>query len=498
MQLVNFKNILQELEGEIRAGRINQVAKKISALRGARIPDEHRLAMANLCRRTGLLTLGMKFLTPKNLTDRGRWLREVSAAEAAEYAILLQRIGSVDEAMHILGGISDADLPDVHLYRAYCHFNRWEYAEAIPHLKSYNAAAADYKKLVGEVNLAAAFVMTGQRPEARELLIELCRRAEEGQYHRLHANCHELNASLAIEARDLKAARASLDFASRILSSAQTVDQLFILKSRAFIDALESRSLAPLEEFKKEAAARSDWECLRETDLIALQIEFDRDRFNKLVFGTPFEAYRRRVYALTGKTPDSDALVWGTPGMRGMDLSTGKINTDPELAPSEKVHQVIQILLRDFYRPVSLGGLFSQLFKGDYFDIFSSPDRVHQGLRRARIWLRESAIPANIVETDGHYSLKLEGDFWFRIPLHREHSDWNRKQLLKLQSVVSSDRLYQASELRALLGLGATPFRRFTNWALESGEIERFGSGPATAYRLKESGGENIVLNRAA
>jgi tetratricopeptide (TPR) repeat protein len=482
----NFRELHANCDSLIRAGDIERVQIILREINSADVPKEWRFPIANLCRRTGLVTLGLKILTPQNMMDRDEWLRQVSPAEVAEYALLLQRNGSVNEALKILDGVSADQFPDALLYRAYCHFNRWEYAEAIPALQKFVATIKDeYKKLIGQVNLAAAFVHTARYAEAQDLLESLKAVCTKADNRRLLANCHELTAQMYIAQFDLVRARGAIETSAGLLGRAQTLDQLFVRKLQAVSDAIETGIEAPLNIFRQEATERRDWESVRDSDLYLLKLGFDQSRFNHLIFGTPFEAYRQRVYNMLGQKPTQETYTYGDPNGPCLDLVTGRIQGTLIPTVGGKVHQLLDVLLKDLYRPKSLGVLFSELFPEEHFDVFSSSDRVHQILRRGRAWIRDSHLPIEIVEDHQFYSLVIKGSFGVHLKLNRGPVSWNDVHLTRLMDSISSDRYYGAKVLRQKLGMGLAPFRRFTAWALEYGHIERTGSGPATSYRLR-------------
>ncbi len=482
--MVNFKVLIAACEAHIRMGNTEGAAVLLREISSAKVPNDVRFPLANLCRRTGLVSLGLKILTPPHMPDRDEWLRSVSAAEVAEYALLLQRIGSVNEAIRILDGVNTETFPDALLYRAYCHFNRWEYAEAIPLLEKYTAGPLEaYKSLIGRVNLAAAHVSVGSA-EASAMLDALLADCQAGSHDRLTANCFELRAQLALSEMDLPAAQDAINASLEILNSSKTLDQLFAKKLEAVMKAIETGKPDALQEFRAEALRRMDWESARDIDFFSLKLGFAEDRFEYLMFGTPFEAYRARVNKALKRSVEVDSYIFGDATGPVFDMAKAQIDGSPCLTVGGKTHQVLGVLLADFYRPKTLAALFSELFPNEHFDIFSSTDRVHQILKRARAWLIEMNIPAEIVEIDRYYALRVKGSFGFRLTLNNAPADWNQVQLRRLLSVAVSDRIYTPKLLREKLGLGHTPFRRFTTWALEAGKLERYGAGPATTYRL--------------
>src|SRR5207302_175208 len=70
--------------------------------------------------------------------------------------------------------------------------------------------------------------------------------------------------------------------------------------------------------------------------------------------------------------------------------------------------RMLQSLALDFYRPLQLAELHERLYPREYFNPFSSPDRVHQAARRLRRWLQENRIPLGISEELGQYRLSSD------------------------------------------------------------------------------------------
>jgi tetratricopeptide (TPR) repeat protein len=379
-------------------------------------------------------------------------------------------------------------VPEALLYRAFCHFNLWQYAEAVPLLEHYvTTPLPEYRKTIGQVNLIAAMIGGEQFDRAEKLIEEVLRATAAGGFGRLRANCHELASQIYIQRRDFPRAKESLKAALEILQASNTIDQLFVQKGLAIMSAAESQSIAPLVGFRTEALQRRDWESVRESDLYILKTEFDPSRFSHLIFGSPLPAYRRRVYKELGRMAEGNSYLFGDPNADEMDLMSGEVKGRDNLRAGSKTHQVIEVLLRDLYKPLSIGGLFAELFPEEYFNAFSSPDRVHQILRRSRKWLAENKLPVEIVEFQQSYSIQMTGPFAFRCPLYRGIVNWHEVHMRQLEGSTSARKTLRADQLKGVLGLEGSPFRRFTDWAVKNDRLERVGAGRATAYRIKKA-----------
>ena len=78
-----------------------------------------------------------------------------------------------------------------------------------------------------------------------------------------------------------------------------------------------------------------------------------------------------------------------------------------------------------------IGTIFSELFPDERFNPVSSPARVRQQISRTRKWFAK--YPVKIIESDGFYSLKLDGAFSFRVPLDHHRMDPMTLQFEKLK-----------------------------------------------------------------
>ena len=485
IRMKDFERMLEESEEAVRAGLGSIVAKRLSGLNTAKIPRQLRLRFANLCRRAGLVPLGMKVLTPVVRPDRPREADPATAAEQSEYAMLLQRTGATREALQTLSKVDTAKAPEALLYQAFCHFSRWSEEDAIPLLERYLASPlSSYWSLVGRVNLASAYLGTRRYQEAMELLDSNLKSAAENNYVKMQANCLELRAQANVKLGEISKARADLDLAAKLLASIETPDQLYARKWIAILDSLEQKDSDSLLGFRASAVEKREWESVRDADRYLLVLEFEQDRFDHLAFGTPYESFRRYLSNEFPTALPSLRYHYGTKRGPTLVVATGELDGRPTFNPGKKTHQLIDVLLKDLYRPVPLGALFSELFPGDHFDIFSSPDRIHQVLRRARRQIEELELPIAIVEDRGVYSLELEGPFTFALDFLRGKPEGPSVEFDKLAKIYQIGEYFGAREAREALGIPRTSFQRLIAWGLESGKLEKSGDRNATLYRV--------------
>ena len=197
-------------------------------------------------------------------------------------------------------------------------------------------------------------------------------------------------------------ARSELDQAGQVIAPMQTNDNFNLKKLNLILTGLETsepRAVGGIEETSDPLSQLGGRP--RGGELISLKIQFEKNRFSYLFYGTPFPAFRDRIVRELGHLPDGDGFILGPPSTPRFDLRDGKINGKVVLRPGGKIHQLIESLLRDFYQPLRMGGIFSALFPSEHFDISSSQDRVHQSIYLTRRWLAQHRIPVVIREDHG-------------------------------------------------------------------------------------------------
>ncbi len=475
------KKFVEQCEGDVRDGRAHLVIRRLAALNMAELPREIRLPLAQICDRAGATSLGLKLLAPLVYPER-KHFGEAKAEEIAEYAVLLQRIGSTPEALSLLSNLPELDV--AFLYRAYCHFSRWEYKEAVPLLDRYLQSDLEpYRRSIGRVNLAAALVILTDFDRATDELNRLTSELKQANHNRLLGNCFELQAQIHIQKKDFKKAINSLNEAERIFSEERTFDHLFVQKWRAIISAYQSKDIQALVDFKRKAADHRHWESVREADRYILQLQFSQNLFEHLLFGTPYDFYRERVQAECGNTLASAEFEYGT-GDPCLDVTSGELDNGKVLTSGGKVHQLTAILLRDFYRPIHLGSLFTELFPEERFNVYSSPDRVHQVLRRSRVFFKKNRFPVAIEQDNNSYFLALRGPCRFRIPFVRQIVDPKIVQFGRLRESPERPELFSTDWASKALEVHPATFQRLAQWAISRGYLETVRNGRSIRYRF--------------
>ncbi len=479
----SFEGFLKVCDELIRGGKMSAAVSHIRKLNLAQVAPKHRLALARICRRSGLMTAGLKLLTP---AIRGESLRNPKATlpEICEYAVLLSRVGLAHEALALLEKVDSTRAPEAELFRGYCHIMSWDYELAIGPLERFIQGAVDpYQTQIAKVNLAASYVASGRHQAAEDLLDSLIDQLRRRNAQRLIGNCLELRAQTRFYRGQIEPCRRDLHEAEQIFASAESYDQLLVRKWLAYLEAVKTKSAGPMLAFRAEAMKRLHWESVRDADLFALKIKFNQRQMDHLFFGTPFAAYRDRILREVKGQP-SPWYDFGGANQQRLDLLTGEIHGALTKSPCRKVHQLIGVLLRDFYLPSRVGSVFAGLYPTEYFDIHSSPIRVRQVMRRLRRYLESSGADLHVETRKGTFRFINNGAFAVRIPLGGFAMDPYSSEIEKLRRQFQPGQEFFIGSACEKIGLSRSTFHRLVEHMVASGQMRRLGIGKATRYKL--------------
>lgn len=452
----------------------------LSTITPESVPREHRLPMANLCRRVGLLNTGLRLLTPIVRPDE-QIQEAATAKEVAEYALLLEHAGTLHEALSTLEGL---ELQEAALYRAFCYMDLGEHQAAARHFEEYLRQAEPTHNLLlsGRVGLASAQIGSGRIEEAHQLLNEIIAHPDIANLPRVLSAASELRAQAHLHLGHYDKARLDLETAEKTGTASEDLN-----KWLRILEALETGRSDILAGYRLEAEQKRLWESMREADRFLLKIQFDESRFNWLLFGTPYPSFRHEVTREHKRGPSRQELVFGHEGASGLDLRTGEFSGPWSGSPPPRlVHLLINAMLKDFYKPIATGALFSELFPGERFNVFTSIHRVHQAVHRARKWIEGRGLPIQIGEFRSHYTLSIHSQFSIIVPYERGTLDAETRRLQSLAHHFGS-RGFTARQARDELGLTPAVFKSLVTSAERSGFIYRIGAGPATRYKIKNS-----------
>lgn len=483
---------IDELESLVRAGRFDVVEDRLRKCLPSKVDRKDALALANIARRINLPYLALRILNPI-VRPKMKGKPPASDSELLEYAESLRRAGALDEAWKILNGIDPELTPQVLLFRAFCLINQWRYGDAIPVLLEYvqTTGLTPYERAVAKVNLAASMLQQDQLNEVETFLTQLREETLQSEFLLLYGNCLELTGQLKIRQENYDEALAILAESRSTLGHAGAVENLLSQKWKAIADALkQDRVTCGLIDLHKAAQSAKHWETVRECELYIAILQKDESLLHRIYFGTPNESYRRRIMQMVGKDLNlPETYVW-SPNHNPrfvLDLRTGKVEgaRDLSLPTGRALHRFLIVAGRDFYRPLPMLGAFSYLFPDEYMNVITSPNRVHQVVKRCRDWLTENNLDLEIRELDRNYTLVPGQDFGLRVPADLLPTNSMDLEFQRLAIAVGKKE-FSKKEASGHLKFSDASTQRLLQWALRENKIEKLGIGSQTRYRQKK------------
>ena len=240
----------------------------------------------------------------------------------------------------------------------------------------------------------------------------------------------------------------------------------------------------------QEAILKRHWETVRDCDYhrgIALR---DGGLLKHVYFGTPYERFRERIpLGMLDRGCSRDEYPWqlgSGSSSRVFDLAMGSeelgrhdMNSNPKLLTA------FRALANDFYSPARIATLFSFLFPNEFFNPQSSPHRVHETLRRLRGWFKLNDVPLTVSHDAGQYRLAATGPYC--LLTRPQNSITRREFLINELHRTRSAQSFSSMTVAQILGVSPRFSQDLLRWAVESGQMSRFGQGRGTRYRFNSA-----------
>lgn len=496
----DLKDQLDDFERLIRQGKGDDVRRTLLKMPSKKIPRLNLVQFANIARRVGLRDIAVQSLHPV-IRPQKLLVEPSTVSERTEYSAALIETGAVGEAQELLSEIErEGKDPRAFLYLAFSSFRNWQYGAAIKKLNSYLKFDLDtYQRLVGEVNLAAGLTFIAQTDAASELIEKLISQTFKNNYVLLLGNLHELKAQVQIQKKNFRGAIDSLNESERLIGTSGNISYLYAKKWRAIIDAQKAENLhkafnevLPVME---EARFRREWETLRDIDRQLGALFQDKYLAAKLTFGTPFSDYRKMIGQEFSKVkiPTEFFLTnrwqW-QPNGRILEVESGCLDgKNIGLKPGALLHRFISVLVTDFYRPFSLGALFSHLFPDEFYNPFTAYDRLYQCAKRTREVFANEELPIEIRQQNYEFSLKVCGSVSLFMKINQmEHNSSGAafyKNLFRDLSNRSAETgTFSAQDLAQELKVSVRTANRIIKDHAEAHCLAGVGGGKHKRYRL--------------
>jgi hypothetical protein len=258
-----------------------------------------------------------------------------------------------------------------------------------------------------------------------------------------------------------------------------------------------NKKIKNLLSIKKEAQKRKYWESARDCDFHLVAVKNQKALARYLYFGTPFHSYRQRILKNLDKPlirlHENYPLKLGK-GKKVFTINaiTGEILLSSYyLKTGRTLHRLFNCIVEDFYRPKRVSEIFDRVFPGEFYSPSSSPDKVHQALKRLREFFRESKMPLIIEERNGSFRFVAAKGKQVRIIFGKnQNSNFLKTDLIKMNrrliqlKQLLGGREFTTSNASQKLGLSSRATNYLLKSSLDSGQLVKTGKGPTTKYKF--------------
>lgn len=482
------QSVLSQLDNWTKQGYKSLVLKELIRIVKAHPDPEYLPQLARIANRNHAYVLAFRILHSVISLDReGRG--NASPDALITYATSLLWIGALEEAQSCLKRVKNST--EALLTQAFIYFAQWDYKKSIPILVKYVNASqiSTYQKLVGEINLLAAYISTGNFNQARTLVEILSEKlSADPNYKILYGNCLELQAQIEIHEGAFDRALVFLQEAEEILKELPGRSLLYVKKWKAIVGL----SLHPAVQdshdaiaiVKKEALLLRNWETLRDCDFHAARLTSDKNLLDRVLLGTPYQGYHDRIKLVFGiSAPPLHDLTYcpgeiSRPPLKiGLDLEDiyGKTFLNPTS------WSLLQLLTKDIYRPPRMGVVFSTLYPDEYFNPYTSPQRVRNSVFRFNEWAELQTIDFRIKINQGDFFLvSSEKQAIKCISRHRPLQSWQATlNAFKLQN---ESRSFTSLNVSEFLGISQRNALNIIKKGLAKRKLQKIGQGKNCRY----------------
>lgn len=495
---MDHNEILQQLDGLIKANRLKQAQVLLRKTLAEPADRAYKYKYSDVARRVGLVDLSLRLLSPI-VRPKKPIHPEASPDEVMSYGASLIKVGNFLEGEELLNQVNPKDYPQSLFFVALGMLTQWRYKEAAPLFRKYlkSNTLSDYQIAVAKYNLASTLIITEQFDKAQKTADEVIALSQKNNWNLLVANAYRVHAQCAFDRADYSDSNQYLFEALKWFENKDSLFNFFARKLFAFNDLYRTKNSEKAQrsflEVLDEAKKRGHAETLRECDLFSADINNDKDKMNHLYFGTPYNAYRQRILKRLGEsfTPEASYIYRTNHANDDCKIISLECPNDSSLIEPIKLggvmHSALKILLEDFYKPIPKGLVFSKLYEGEYYNPDSSPHRVHDVMCRLNEWFKSNEMDLNIKLNGGSYKLTHSDEkIGIKIDL---------KQKIKTGQQIQVDKLYQLFEENSFsskkaseaLGVSKPTAIKILNWAVENQQAATSGNGRGKRYYIKKA-----------
>jgi tetratricopeptide (TPR) repeat protein len=485
MTLERYKEFITEIDSLTKQGKRALSLQLLEKVRKTKPPSEITLDLAKLAHRNSAFILAMRILYPEIKAEQ-EGLGHTTNEVLATYANSLLNIGALDEARACTSKASSH--PEILIVRAFIDFSQWKYLEAIPKLKDFihSTGITSYRRLVGQVNLAASYISVGFWKEARALLdfvIDQLKTNKDGQL--LLGNCYELYAQIEIQEKNFIQAKEKLELSYKILSSFHGRYLLYVKKWNSVLELIKNpENHNSLLQVRSEAQKLKNWETIRDCDFHLARLTNNRTLMNQVFLGTPYKDFRKRL---------TEIYQISVPNCNTYEYCPGDVLSKPQkiewdlkdhsalLKSGQTGSLLIQTLTADIYKPPRMGQVFFSLYPTERFNPFTSPPRVRNSVFRFNEWSHETKSVFRIEIKNGDFFISGPTNSGLRIKNSLQIKSKTVLQLRQFRQIFGG-KSFSSSDLAKTLDISIRSANNLIKFGCEKKILKKLSASRSSRF----------------
>ncbi len=502
-----FRQTLQKIENHIQLAQISKARQLLLTIPYGELAEAEAIQYAHLSRRSGSSLRGLKMLKPfVNIEGFGKL--KASDEIQLTYAAGLNSLHLLKEANAIFLNLKNTLDPEnkstsqLYFFMGLNAISRWDYENASQYFSLANRwLTNEYVKQVAMVNYLASLVYLEKYSFVLQVIDAEILASERNNWNLLVANLLEIKGQAYLFLEDYEVAKICFEKSIRLHGETNLMQQLLLQKWQLIMELRQKEIYNKQKWYQLRTQARHAnlWELCRDLDFYSLFHCFDSSIFHKLIYGTPFDSYKiRLIKAQHSVQILEDPFIWNLPDLiedaksesnfYSKKPSTLKIISMKEIETRTDIFSVLDIqgvkcLSEDFYRPVSMGQVYTQVFSDQYFQPETGYQRVQKFMQRLRIKLKKLDPLFEIGQYRGHFY--LAGKLAIEVPYPIKQT-WQKDRHIYKDLQLPTSEYFSSREVAKLNSfISYRQVMRKLNHVLEKGIIGKIGQGPSSKYFIR-------------
>lgn len=486
---------LQEVESLIIKNEKVRAVKKIREILSTTNFENYRLDLSNLCRRSGNPLMGLKLLRGKIFSET----KIPSPAEVISYSASLYQVGchfEANEKLHEVfqrfQDLNDQDKQDVVFHLGLLEMSRWNYHKASRYFQQALKlkSLSEYRRNLCVLNLASCYSFYGKFFKAINLFKKIIDTTDESNFSLLHLSALEGLAQCYFYQSKYDDAIQLLQ--SQIISDNISIEMMRLKKWYCLAQLKkQTNSILYLEQMKKLRQinlVQFYFEEVRDCDFYLGLFENNMNDLTKIYFGTQFSGFKKKIlYHLPQFQPNEswhhDLDLVGIEEQR-KDRSFLSIDLDFYKKLTNLQRKLLYCLMRDFYRPISMGEIYSFVYDHAYFDPMTTPDRIRRSIYNLNKTLKQLHIPFYINSYSGFYI--LTATIGCRLMMQKKSLiSFSQIEKMKKDQIFKVNQWRSCQEISEQQGWSRSKTQRWLKSLLDKRQILSRGSFKDRKYKCK-------------